>query len=639
MGNTALKRDELQDEINSLRSLKDALDKSQAIIEFHPNGEIITANDNFLSATGYSLNEIQGKHHSLFVGEELKLSTEYKRFWDDLKNGKYFSNKFKRINKSGQEFWIQATYNPVFDENGKVYKVVKFATEITSEVIKNLENEGQLQAINRSNAVIEFNLDGTILHANDNFLAAVGYSLDEIQGKHHRIFCDANYAASEDYKNFWERLNTGTFDSGEYPRYTKSGEEIWISASYNPILDDTGRPFKVVKFAADITEMKKMANLKQMVDLSPINTMMATPEGKLVYLNEKSKETLRKFESQLPAKVDDLIGNSIDWFHKNPAGPKNIIKEVSNLPHKAVIQFGTEKLDLLISPLRDTKGNYLGPMVCWDVVTDKYQLVSELTESSQDLGSAAEELLAIANQLASNAEEAAAQTGSVSTASEELNSGIQTVAANMEEMTASIREITKQTNSSSHETSNAMQIAESSNGTIKQLGESSQEIGNIIKVITSIAQQTNLLALNATIEAARAGEAGKGFAVVANEVKELAKQTANATVDISKKVEKIQDDSTSAVTSIEEITSAISKLNGIATSIASAMEEQSATTGEVSRVVNESSQGVKQIDENINQVAVASKETGIGANQTRESAERLSKIASRLKALVDQVDI
>ena len=377
--------------------------------------------------------------------------------------------------------------------------------------------------------------------------------------------------------------------------------------------------------------------LKKMVDLSPINTMMANPEGKVLYLNDASIRTLRTIEHNLPIKVDNILGESVDIFHKNPTAIRRIFSNPANLPHSAVIQVGEDKLSLRVSAIIDESGNYMGPMVDWSIITQKLELIDELTNNAETLSNSASGLVDVAGQLSANAEETAAQSNTASAASEEISSGIQTVAANMEQMTAAIAEITKSTNESSQRSDEAMRLSEDANRIISQLGESSQDIGNVIKVITSIAQQTNLLALNATIEAARAGEAGKGFAVVANEVKELAKQTATATEDISQKIEKIQDDTGSAVNAIGSISEAIEKLNAIAGSIASSVEEQAATTSEVSRVVQESAEGVKQISENIQQVSIAAGETGKNSNNTQENAKMVNEIADGLTQIVDKV--
>ena len=236
-----------------------ALDKSLAVIEFKTDGTILRANDNFLSAMGYNLAEVEGSHHRMFVDDEYAASSDYKDFWTRLRHGEFFSDEFKRYTKSGQEIWIQATYNPVHDEHGEVIKVVKFASDITAQKLASSDASGQLNAISKSQAVIEFNMDGTIITANENFCDAVGYSLDEIQGKHHSMFAEVEYAASAEYKEFWANLNNGSFDSGEYRRLGKGGREIWIQASYNPILDMNGKPFKVVKYATDITAQKLSA--------------------------------------------------------------------------------------------------------------------------------------------------------------------------------------------------------------------------------------------------------------------------------------------------------------------------------------------------------------------------------------------
>ena len=237
----------------------DAISKSQAVIEFNMDGTIITANRNFLDAMGYRLEEIAGKHHAIFMPREMRESPEYRAFWADLNHGKYKAGEFKRVGKGDHEVWIQASYNPILDSSGKTVKVIKFASDITSQKIRSMEDAGKIAAIGRAQAVIEFNLDGTIITANENFLGALGYSLAEIQGKHHSMFVAPSERESSAYREFWATLNRGEFRSGEYKRFGKGAKEIWILASYNPILDDTGKPFKVVKFASDVTAEKLRA--------------------------------------------------------------------------------------------------------------------------------------------------------------------------------------------------------------------------------------------------------------------------------------------------------------------------------------------------------------------------------------------
>jgi methyl-accepting chemotaxis protein len=258
-----------------------ALDRSQAIIEFKLDGTILAANSNFLSVMGYSLNEILGQHHSLFVDQASRNSPEYREFWASLNRGEYQAAEYKRIAKDGHEVWIQASYNPVLGRDGKPTKVVKFATDITREKRRNAEFESQINAIRRSQAVIEFRLDGTIITANENFLGAMGYRLDEIQGQHHRMFVEPAYRDSDEYREFWASLARGEFQSAEYKRAGRGGKEVWIQASYNPIFDTSGRPYKVIKFATDITarvkERLRRAELQHSIalDLGEITNAVA----------------------------------------------------------------------------------------------------------------------------------------------------------------------------------------------------------------------------------------------------------------------------------------------------------------------------------------------------------------------------
>jgi methyl-accepting chemotaxis protein len=241
---------------NDAASIIAALDRSQAIIEFQLDGTIITANANFLGALGYTLDEIKGRHHSMFVEPSYGASAEYREFWAKLGRGEFQTAQYLRVAKGGRDIWIEATYNPILNASGKPVKIVKFATDITATKTAALERESQLKALHRSQAVIEFDLSGNILEANENFLSTLGYRLDEIKGRHHSMFVDPAYAAGMEYREFWAKLGRGEFQAGQYKRFGKGGKEIWIEASYNPIMDAKGRPYKIVKFATDLSPRK-----------------------------------------------------------------------------------------------------------------------------------------------------------------------------------------------------------------------------------------------------------------------------------------------------------------------------------------------------------------------------------------------
>ncbi|THV25120.1 PAS domain S-box protein [Peteryoungia ipomoeae] len=230
----------------------EALSRSQAMIHFDTAGNILEANENFCKAVGYDLAEILGRHHSMFVEPAYASSADYRKFWTDLADGHSESRRYKRLAKGGREIWIEASYLPI-RRGSKVVRVVKVAVDITAQMTEQMLNTGKLDAIGRSQAVIEFTPDGNVLSANQNFLDTVGYDLSEIVGRHHQIFCDSAYAASRDYQEFWRKLREGTFSSGEYRRIAKDGKSVFIQASYNPIFDADGRVIRVVKYATNVT--------------------------------------------------------------------------------------------------------------------------------------------------------------------------------------------------------------------------------------------------------------------------------------------------------------------------------------------------------------------------------------------------
>lgn len=246
-----------------LRGQIEALHKAQAIIEFRLDGTILDANDNFLRTMGYERHEVVGQHHRMFVDPDERENDEYLKFWQQLGSGQHHTGQYKRVAKDNREVWIQGSYSPILDRHGRPYKVVKHATDITAQRLQAADMEGRLAAINRAQAVISFDLDGIILDANDNFLQAVGYQREEIVGHHHRMFVDNATRDSAAYRDFWARLRKGEYNAGLYNRVRKDGSSVWIQASYNPIFDMAGRPFKIVKYATDVTEQTRAVQTLQ----------------------------------------------------------------------------------------------------------------------------------------------------------------------------------------------------------------------------------------------------------------------------------------------------------------------------------------------------------------------------------------
>lgn len=579
------------------------------------------------------------------------------------------------------------------------------APEQTSEADLR-EMQSLLSAISDKAAVIEFSPTGVVLFANQTYLDLVGYEEGDVVGKHHSMFLDRESSGSAEYNRFWDGLGRGENQAGEFKLQRKDGESVWIEGSYWAIQDDQGKVKKVVNHAADISDRKhqenEVARITSMMESVPVNIMCADKEGVIQYLNPKSLQTLKQIESELPVRVEEILGSSFDMFHKNPAHQRNIVIDDSKLPIESLIQLGAETLELLVSPMYGADRSYLGPMLTWNVITEKVaqenaieeiqmrereaaealrikvdemlsvvtaaaqgdltqkvsvqgddaigqmgeglgRLLESLRESIESisgsattLASSSEELTATSQQMSRNSDQTDSQASVVAEASKSVAENVQTVASGTEELSASIKEIAISATRAAEIANEAVQVADDTNQTVSKLGESSQEIGQVIKVITSIAQQTNLLALNATIEAARAGDAGKGFAVVANEVKELAKETAKATEDISLRIEAIQSDTTESVTAIEKIGTIIAQINDIQGTIASAVEEQTATTNEMARNVSDANSGTQEIVQTITGVANAAQETSRGATGVEGAASDLSKMANSLQVMVSK---
>ncbi|SHF88547.1 methyl-accepting chemotaxis protein [Devosia limi] len=292
---------------NEDRSKIDAIMRSQAVIEFSLDGKVLTANQNFLDVLGYELSEIVGQHHRMFVEPAEAQSAGYRAFWQELGQGKFQSAAYRRIGKGGKEVWIQASYNPVLGPSGKPIKIIKFASDITEQTNRSAGHRAQIEAISRVQAVIEFSLDGTVITANENFLTVLGYRLEEIVGQHHRMFCDPDFARGTDYAAFWERLRAGEYVVAEFQRVGKGGKEIWIQASYNPILNADGKPVKVIKFATDITERKRAEGIIALLSSSLARMAEGDLTGRVDIQFSGQYEQLRLAFNQSLGRLYDIV--------------------------------------------------------------------------------------------------------------------------------------------------------------------------------------------------------------------------------------------------------------------------------------------------------------------------------------------
>ena len=308
---------DLKETVDQQAALIDALNRSMASIEFSPDGIIVNVNDNFLAGMGYQSHELMGQHHRIFCDADYASSQDYKDFWRKLANGEYFAGRIKRVRKNGDVIWLEATYNPIRDQNGRVIKVIKFASDITEATVRNNEYQSKMDAVDKAMAVIEFELDGTIINANENFLAATGYSRDEVVGQHHKMFCEKSLVDSDEYKAFWADLALGKPASGQFKRVTKAGVVIWLEATYSPIYGPDGELYKVVKFASDITqEMFNREYFNQTLEQAIDAVVTIDAENKVTLFNAAAEKFWGyRREEVLGQNVKMLVPQAIQAGH------------------------------------------------------------------------------------------------------------------------------------------------------------------------------------------------------------------------------------------------------------------------------------------------------------------------------------
>ncbi len=673
-----------------------AVSRAYAVAEFQMDGTLLTANENFLAATGYAPTEVQGRHHSIFASEAQRQSPEYREFWAKLNRGESHTGEVRRLGKGGRELWLQATYSPILDLNGKPTKVFATAIDVTAQhavtqELKDLRVRAEMSDL--TSIVSEADLKGDIVTVNEKFIEVSKYPREELIGHPHNTTRHPDMPKAV-FKEVWSTIGRGKTFRGVIKNRAKDGTPYYVDAVIAPVLGDNGKPMKYIGVRYDITKSElERQEARGIVGAIDSNFCYAqlTVEGAFLSANAHFLELYGYRQEELIGKNHQVLVDSTqarssayaDFWSQLRTGKaqvgtfKNVTKDNREVYLQACFGAVRDEMDRVLKIVvvgtnvtaekvaAEDLRNKVDSMLVAVSAASRGDLTQEITVSGQDaigqmgqglsqflgnlrtsigkigqtaatLSTSSGELSSVSQQMSANAEETSSQANVVSAAGEQVNRNLQTVATGSEEMSVSIKEIAKNATEAAKVATEAVKAAQATNTTISKLGESSVEIGQVIKVITSIAQQTNLLALNATIEAARAGEAGKGFAVVANEVKELAKETAKATEDISRKIESIQVDTKGAVEAIGTITRIITQVNDISNSIASAVEEQNATTNEMSRNVTEAARGASEIAKNIAGVAEAAQSTSHGAGDSQRAAQQLTTMSTELRELVAQ---